>query len=150
MAGSSAKNYLKNGEKWIISGEIELQGDGKVTKDGETLIGGDDGGTVDIPDGSITTNKLADGAVTTEKLASNAKAPLADMADSATHANTADSAATADVASSVDWANVQNKPSIPQPTSSLLASVEEIADPENAQPADIASKINEILAALKS
>lgn len=144
MAGSSAKNYLKNGEKWIISGEIELQGDGKVTKDGETLIGGDNGGTVDIPDSSITTNKLADGAVTTAKLASNAKAPLAGTADSATHANTAD------VASSVDWANVQNKPSIPQPTSALLAGVEEIADPENAQPADIAAKINEILAALKS
>src|SRR5690606_35817960 len=100
--------------------------------------------TVDIPDGSLATNKLADGAVTTAKLASNATAPLAGTADSATHADTAD------VASSVDWAHVQHQPAIPQPRSSLLASVDEIADPENAQAAEIAAKINEILAALKS
>lgn len=57
--GSSAKNYLQSGDKWIIGGEIELVGDGQITKDGQPVIGGDGGGGLDIPDGSITDAKLA-------------------------------------------------------------------------------------------
>lgn len=68
MSGSSAKNYLQSGEKWVIGGEIELVGDGVITKDGQPVVGGDGGG-LDIPDSSITTAKIANGAVTDEKLA---------------------------------------------------------------------------------
>ncbi|MBN2980122.1 hypothetical protein [Cohnella algarum] len=56
------------------------------------------GGAVTIPDGSITTAKLADGSVTTAKLASGTKAP---------------SAATADAA---PWAGITGKPSTFPPT----------------------------------
>lgn len=75
MSGSSAKNYLQSGDKWVIGGEIELVGEGVITKDGQPVIGGDGGGGVDIPDGSISTAKLADGAVTDAKLAK----PKADL-----------------------------------------------------------------------
>lgn len=68
MSGSSAKNYMKNGDKWVIAGEIELVGEGTITKDGQPVIGGD-GGNIDIPNGSITTAKVADGAITDAKLA---------------------------------------------------------------------------------
>lgn|GEM_PF-6029362 len=68
MSGSSAKNFLQNGDTWVIGGEIKLVGDGVITKDGQPVVGGDGSG-VDIPDGSITTAKIATGAVTDDKLA---------------------------------------------------------------------------------
>lgn len=47
MSGSSAKNYLQNGDIWVVGG---------------------DGSGVDIPDGSITTAKIASKAITDDKL----------------------------------------------------------------------------------
>lgn len=110
----------------------------------------------EIEDGSITTNKLADGAVSTAKLASDAKAPFA---------------GTADTANSVAWANVSNKPETFAPEAhthaisevsglqseldgkinkSSIGAVDPIADPTAATVEDVANKVNEILAALKS
>lgn len=68
MSGSSAKNFLQNGDTWVIGGEIQLVGDGVITKDGQPVVGGDGSG-LDIPDGSITSAKIAAGAVTDDKLA---------------------------------------------------------------------------------
>jgi hypothetical protein len=110
----------------------------------------------EIEDGSITTAKMADGAVTTAKLASDAKAPFA---------------GTADTANSVAWTNVSNKPETFAPEAhthaisevsglqseldgkinkSAIGAVDPIADPTAATVEDVANKVNEILAALKS
>lgn len=37
MSGSIAKNYHESGDRWIVKGEIDLQDDGKITKDGEPI-----------------------------------------------------------------------------------------------------------------
>lgn len=68
------------------------------------LVGG--GGSGDIPDGSITTEKLSNGAVTTEKIANNA------ITTNKFNANAkAPAAVVADSANSVAWNNVNGKPS---------------------------------------
>jgi len=83
--------------------------DGEIYNLVDLLQGGGGG---DVPDGSITTDKLADdavttdkladGAVTTDKLAADAKAPLAGVADSA---------------DAVAWADVSDKPTTFTPAS---------------------------------
>lgn len=66
MSRHTAKNYRdQGGDKWVVGGELQLAG--KMTDaDGNEINPGGGGG--EIPDGAVTTAKVADGAITTAKL----------------------------------------------------------------------------------
>lgn len=140
------------------------------------IVNADELGGGEIEDGSITTAKLADGAVTSVKIAPSAVGEyrIADGAVSTAKLASdakAPFAGTADTANSVAWANVNNKPETFAPEAhthaisevsglqseldekidkSEIDAVDPIADPTTATVEEVANKVNEILAALKS
>ena len=101
------------------------------------VIGDIGGGGGEIPDGSVTTEKLADETVTSNKIAGGAVTASKISPGAVNRYRIADGAVT------------DEKLATQKIDKDSVATIEPITDPTTATTEDIANKVNELLSALK-